>query len=57
MTMDHLRPANLQSNTLVSKETLNHITELTATLRELFPPQSDGGGSSDEIDAVANEHF
>lgn len=37
MTMDHLRPANLQSNTLVTKETLAHITELTATLRELFP--------------------
>ena len=57
MTMDYLKPANLQTNNLVSKETMTHITELTATLRELFPQQTDGGGSSDEIDAVANEHF
>ena len=56
-TIEHFRQPALNQNTLITKDTINRIGEISQKIRELFPQNNDTGGSSDEIDAVANEHF
>lgn len=57
LTFEHLAGPAVSQNDKVSKETTQHISELAAVVSGLFPQHNDAGGSSDEIDAVANEHF